>query len=230
MAPEANQSQMGSNTLSRSPTKKAALWGLSKYSGGSKVGLVPTCQTTRTAAKRPSCHQRRLLLALAGIALEHFGLHGVPDLRMELDEARRQPHLGHIPRPRQVDRELADRVRLRAGREHHHAVGKRDRLLEVVRDEHHRLPVRRPDLEQLVLHQMARLDVERRERLVHEDDLGIENQRLPEGGALSHAAGKLVRIASAEAAEPDALQPGFAALFGFFFLDSTEFQSCDDVA
>ena len=35
-----------------------------------------------------------------------------------------------------------------------------------------------PQRQQLVLHQLARLDVERRERLVHQEDVGVEHQRL----------------------------------------------------
>src|SRR5262249_18539828 len=58
----------------------------------------------------------------------------------------------------------------------------------------------RPQVEHLVLHELARLDVERREGLVHEDDVRVERKRLREAGALAHAAGQLMRIASAEAA------------------------------
>jgi hypothetical protein len=93
---------------------------------------------------------------------------------------------------------FADRTGLRPGREHHHAIGQRDRFLEVMRDEGNRFAVRRPELEELVLHELARLHIERRERLVHEKDLGIENERLGEGDALFHAPGELVRIAIAK--------------------------------
>ena len=65
----------------------------------------------------------------------------------------------------------------------------------------------RPQIEQLVLHQLTRLDVERRERLVHQQDLGIEDQRLRERDALAHAARKLVRIPIAEPGETDAREP-----------------------
>ena len=67
------------------------------------------------------------------------------------------------------------------------------------------LRLRGPQLEHLVLHQLARLDVERRERLVHQDDVGVEHQRLRQADALAHAARELVRVAVAEAAEADAL-------------------------
>ena len=65
-----------------------------------------------------------------------------------------------------------------------------------------------PQVQHLVFHQLARLDVERAEGLVHQDDVGVERQRLRQRRALAHAARELVRIAVAEAAEADALQPG----------------------
>ena len=64
-----------------------------------------------------------------------------------------------------------------------------------------------PQLEQLVFHQLARLDVERGERLVHQQDLRVEDQHLRERDALAHAAGELVRIAVLEAGEADAREP-----------------------
>ena len=88
-----------------------------------------------------------------------------------------------------------------------HAVAQRDRLVEVVGDEEHRLLLLGPEREHLVFHQLARLHVERGERLVHQDDVGVEDQRLREADALSHAARELVRIAVAERAEADPLQP-----------------------
>ena len=54
--------------------------------------------------------------------------------------------------------------------------------------------------------------VERTERLVHEDDFGIVDQRADDVGALAHAAGELVRIAVLEAVEPDAVDEAQRAL------------------
>jgi hypothetical protein len=98
-------------------------------------------------------------------------------------------------------------ARARAGRQDHDAVAHRDGLVEVVRDEQHRLFLRAPQREHFVLHQLPRLDVQRRERFVHQDDVGVEHQRLREAHALAHAAGQLVRIAIGERGQADALQP-----------------------
>src|SRR5687768_13616683 len=110
MSPPANQSQMRASTLSGSPKMKAARLGSPKYSGGSSVGLVATCQKTNTPASSASCQKRNapLLTLLLRIALEHLGLHRVPDLRMQLQVARREPHLGDVARSRQVDAVVAD--------------------------------------------------------------------------------------------------------------------------
>src|SRR5512142_2377264 len=100
--PEENHSQTRRATFCGSPKKKAALLGSSKYSGGRSVGLVPTYHTPSTAASSTSCQTRMRLMPLARIALENLLLHRVPDERMQLDEARRQPHFGHVARTRQV--------------------------------------------------------------------------------------------------------------------------------
>src|SRR6267143_3051080 len=177
MVPEVNQSHVRSSTLNGSPKKKAALCGLSKYIGGRSVGLVATCQKSTNPTKISTCQTRsQLLELLLGIAFEDLFLHRVPDLRVQLDEAWRQPDLGDIARPRQVDGEFADRVRLGAGREHPDAIRQRDRFLQVVGDEHHRLAIGGPQLEELVLHELPGLDVERGEGLVHQDDLWVEDR------------------------------------------------------
>ena len=62
-----------------------------------------------------------------------------------------------------------------------------------------------PDAQQLDLHQVAGLRVERRERLVHQQHVGIGGERAGEADALLHAAGQLVREMALEAGEPDHL-------------------------
>ena len=111
-----------------------------------------------------------------------------------------------MPGPRQVD--LVDALHgAGAGGEDAHAVGERDRLLEVVRHEDDRRRCRRPQVEQLVLHQRARLHVERAERLVHQDDLGRGDQALRERGPLAHAPRELMRVVVFEPGEADLGDP-----------------------
>ena len=57
----------------------------------------------------------------------------------------------------------------------------------------HRLARLAPDLEQLGLHELAGLGVERGERLVHQQHFGIGRQRAREIDALLHAARKFGR-------------------------------------
>src|SRR5687768_145613 len=93
---------------------KAARFGSPKYSGGSSVGLVATCQKMNTPASSASCQKRNapLLTLLLRIAFQHLGLHRMPDLGVQFQVARREPHLGHVARPRQVDAVVADRASL----------------------------------------------------------------------------------------------------------------------
>src|SRR5688572_27425334 len=107
-----------------------------------------------------------------------------------------------MPRMRQRDRHDAlDAPRAR--RHHGDAVRHEDRLVDVVRDEEHRLAVGLPDAEQELLHQSARLVVERAERLVEEEDLRIVGERTGERCALLHAARELLRVVIFEAFEAD---------------------------
>ena len=208
-----NQAQMRPKIFSGSPKKNAAWRSFSNMKLGSRPGVVSRCQTTKTATSSAGLPDPQvshsaatsLMPRAAGGSPQHLFAQHRPDRPVQLDEARRRAHLGDVARPRQVDRELADRMRRRPGREADDAVAERDRLVEVVGDEEHRLLLLGPEREQLVLHQLAGLDVERRERLVHEQDVGVEDERLRQADALSHAARELVRIAVAEAAEADAL-------------------------
>ena len=65
------------------------------------------------------------------------------------------------------------------------------------------LPERLPDPQQLALQIFARLGVERGERLVHQENVGIVGEAAGDRHALLHAAGKLVGITVAESGEAD---------------------------
>ena len=122
------------------------------------------------------------------------------------------PHFGNVARPRQRHPPVADDARARPRRHDHHAVGQRDRLLEIVGDEQHRLAVGVPQFQQQIAHDLPGLGVERPERLVHQQDLRIADQHLGEADALALAARQHVRIAVGESAEPDRRQPVLRAL------------------
>ena len=149
---------------------------------------------------------------------------------MQRDEARVAADLRDVARPRESDVEARDRSRRRTGRQHDHAIRQRDRLVEVVRDEEDGLALRLPQVEQLVLHQLARLDVERRERLVHQHEVGVEDERLRERDALLHAARQLVRIAVLEAGEPDTRKPFARLRVRDIARDTAELEPCSHVA
>ena len=93
-----------------------------------------------------------------------------------------------------------------ARREHHDPVGQRHRLVDMMRDEQHRRAAVAPDVEQEVLHLGARLHVERRERLIHQQHLRPHRERARHGDALAHAAGQFVGPLVHRLGQADALQ------------------------
>ena len=73
---------------------------------------------------------------------------------------------------------VADDASRRPRRHHHDPVGKSDRLVQIVRDEQHRLAVRGPEVEEQGAHDLAGLRVKGPEGLVHEQDFGVADQHL----------------------------------------------------
>src|SRR4051794_5529593 len=78
----------------------------------------------------------------------------------------------HAARSRDRDRELG-RDTTGSARQEHDAVTEANRLAHVVRDEHHRLVGGAPQPFELIVEEVARHCVERAERLVHEQDVGV---------------------------------------------------------
>ncbi len=71
----------------------------------------------------------------------------------------------------------------------------------------HRPAILLPQAQQFVLHEMARVDIECREGLVHQDDLRLGNQRLRHLYAFTLPAGKLMRKTVAKTLEADFFEP-----------------------
>ena len=76
-------------------------------------------------------------------------------------------------------------------------------FLDVVGDEQHGLSARAPDARELLLHDAARLRVERAERLIHQKDCGIVGENARNLHALAHAAGELIGMMMLEALKAD---------------------------
>src|SRR3954454_23569268 len=97
----------------------------------------------------------------------HFLAQAVPDALVELDELGGEPDLLDPARTGEVDgHDVLDGRR--PGGHHDHAVREADGLGQVVGHEHARGAGPRPEGEELVLHELAGLDVERPERLVNQ--------------------------------------------------------------
>ena len=129
----------------------------------------------------------------AGVVLHH-ALEQVGGAEEVGDEAVGWPEIGVLGR-----RDLLDPALV----EHHDPVGQRERLLLVVGDEDRRDAERALQLAQLDLELLAQLAVERAERLVEQQDLGLEDEGAGERHALLLAARELARPAPLEARELD---------------------------
>src|SRR3990170_6266661 len=104
-----------------------------------------------------------------------------------------------------------------------------DRLDQVVGHEDDRLPGALPEAKEFVLQDNARLRVQRPKRLVHQDDVGLVDERAGEGGAVAHPAGQLVGIVVLEAAQPDALDESLRAGPALSRADAPELEGDLDV-
>src|SRR5579862_549146 len=97
------------------------------------------------------------------------------------------------------------------GREQQHAIAHQDRFLDVVGDEDHalnrKLPFA-PEVEEIGAQVLRRQHVERGERLVHEENVGMDDEGSGETDALAHAAGQLARIGGFVAVEADEVDGG----------------------
>ena len=131
---------------------------------------------------------------------------------MQVVERAVELHFRRVARARERHGPVADDARGGPGRHDDDAIRQRDRLFEIVGDEHHRLAVGAPQIEQQIAHDLARLRVKRAERLVHQQNLRIADQHLHQPDALPLPAREHVRITVAEAAQADARQPLHGAL------------------
>ncbi len=95
-------------------------------------------------------------------------------------------------RARQIDRENFADGRGRAVGQHDDTVGQQHRLVHVVRHHHHGGAAFRHDALQLVLQPGTGEGVERAERLVHQQQLGLHRQSPGDADALLHTAGNFV--------------------------------------
>ena len=120
-----------------------------------------------------------------------FAHHQIADVAAQLVEFRAfvQRLVARIGE-RHVD-DLADPRRPRGHDDD--ARGEIDRLLDRVRDQHHRLAFGGQHLQQQVLHGGARLRVERAERLVHQQELRLDRVGARERQPLAHAARQMLR-------------------------------------
>src|SRR5262249_49342090 len=110
--------------------------------------------------------------------------------------------VSQVAGPRGVDGfDLGDAARTR--RHDGDPIRQLDCFVDAVRDEDDGRPLALPYLEQLILHVFTSLDIERRERLIHEEKKRIDRQSTRNAHALAHAAGELRGVTVLEAGQAD---------------------------
>ncbi len=104
------------------------------------------------------------------------------------------------------------------------------RFVHVVGDHEHGLAGLEPDAQQLILHDLARLCVQRPKRLVEQQHGRIAGERARERDALLHAAGELARIAIGEFLEPDHADQAVGRCAALLRRERAVFEPVEDVA
>src|SRR5262245_44351521 len=134
----------------------------------------------------------------------------------------------HAAGPRHVDRHAVENS-ARARREHDYAIREVYRLVDVVGDEDHGLARATPDVEQERLHLIPRLHIERREWLVHQQNLRAYAQRPCDRDPLLHAARELVRMLGREFTEAYLAQELVRAIATLAPTDALQLETEGDV-
>src|SRR5262249_11960726 len=114
-------------------------------------------------------------------------------------------------------------------RHHEHALGQVDRLVDVMGDHHDGLAGCLPQAQQFVLHHLARLGVERAERLIQQQDLWIVSKRAGDRHALFHAARQFARKTVLEALQPDGADKSLDGLFAPLARRSAHLEAVADI-
>ena len=112
---------------------------------------------------------------------------------------------------------------------HDDAVGQLHRLGEIVRDQQGRLVERLLDLRDLVAQQQARLLVECREGLIHQQNLGLRDERARDRNALAHAARQLRGKTLLERGEADHVDEMVCPVHALGFRDALQFERKGDI-
>ena len=141
-------------------------------------------------------------------ALGHAGIDAVD----QLPEGRIEP----VARVRQVDLDLGGDA-TGIGREHQNAVAHQDRLLDVVGYHQHRFdrqPAFDPQIDQVGAQRLGGEHIQRRKRLVHQQQVRMHHQRAGKPDALAHASRQFLGVGRFETVEADQIdrrqRPGAA--------------------
>ena len=187
-----------------STNRTATVSGAGRMNGGRPLTTTTAFQTrtkTANAASTDSDAARVTMRAPSrrrsrrrghGAGLRGFVVLEVGPDPMRGAAGRRIVERGDGPRPRQVDRDVGHDPR-RARRQHDHPVGDQDRLGDAVGHDHDGRRGPLPEPQQLQVESLAGQGVERAERFVEQQDLGLQGEGSRQRHALPRPAGQLGR-------------------------------------
>ncbi len=161
-------------------------------------------------------------------AFGEFLAQRVPNARVKFCITRGLAHLHGVPGAGKVDVEGLLDASGPCG-EQDDAVRKGQGLAQIVRDENHRLLAPLPQAQQHRVHVDLGVRVERAERLVHEQDPRLDDERAHQRNALAHATRKCGRIGILEALEAGLRDAIRHAACAFLALDAGKIEPVADV-
>ena len=150
---------------------------------------------------------------------------------IDVVDQRAEGRVDAVARLRQVHLDLGDDA-AGIGGEHQDAVAHQHRFLDIVRDQQDaadRHAAFAPEVEKVGAQRFGGEHVERGERLVHQQQLGIDHQRAREADALAHAARQLLRVGVFEPVEADQVDGGQRPLAALLRRHALRFQPQLDV-
>src|SRR5579862_5868249 len=167
-----------------------------KKNRSSFPAVASACHSASTPAPRRTWASARLYLDC--IALEHLLAQSRPDETVELREPRLGSNVDQITGTGKIDRVTSYNPAGGTRRENRDFIGEGDRFFQVMRDEQNRGARIRPEMKKFVLHPVAGVNIERAERLIHQQEIRIDDPGLHQSGSLAHAAAELIGVAGGE--------------------------------
>src|SRR5262245_28668298 len=162
--------------------------------GGRMMARMPNIRTASSHANSMSAVTTTGHTILPAYRSTLSGMAGLDHFAEMADQAVERLVLRHgdMPGPREIDGEVVDDCR-RTPTHDDDTIGQERGFTDAVGHKNHRLAIGLPDTQKLDPHLVAGDRIEGTERLVHQENAGVVNERSANRNALPHAARQLTR-------------------------------------